>query len=106
MTIDATFGRISNMSDMPRFEQDWFFLGFVQEDEFEELFQLAKKYKCDLNHDQKNQAVYTNNPFRIDSVRKRLWGHRWAIDKEWVSNNPDLAGFDPRKCKKVKKVSS
>jgi hypothetical protein len=91
------------MSDMPRFEQDWFFLGFVKETELPELFELAKKYKCDLKHDEKVKAVYSNNPFRIDSIRKRLWGHRWAISSEWLEENPQLAGFDPRKCKKIKK---
>ena len=46
------------MSDMPRFEQDWYFVGFVKETELSELFQLAKKYKCDLKHDEKVKAVY------------------------------------------------
>jgi len=91
------------MSDMPRFEQDWYFVGFVKETELPELFQLAKKYKCDLKHDDKVKAVYSNNPFRIDSIRKRLWGHRWAINNNWVKDNPQLAGFDPRKKIKSKK---
>ena len=93
------------MADMPRFEQDWYFVGFVQQDELPQLFELAKKYKCDLKHDDKVKAVYSNNPFRIDSIRKRLWGHRWAINSEWVNENPELADFDPRKKIKKKKRS-
>lgn len=85
---------------MPRFERDWFFLGFAQQDELPQLFELAKKYKCDLKTEGERGIVYSNNPFRIDSIRLRLWGHRWAIHNEWVKENPDLVGFDPRKCKK------
>ena len=88
---------------MPRFEQDWYFLGFVKQEELNDLFELAKKNKCDLKHDEKTKAVYSDNPFRIDSIRKRLWGHRWAINEDWVKENPHLSGFDPRKRKKIKK---
>jgi len=91
------------MSAMPRFEKDWYFLGFAQEDELPQLFELAKKYKCELKTEGKRCAVYSNNPFRIDSIRLRLWGHRWAINKTWLAENPHLSGFDPRKCKKIKK---
>lgn len=95
------------MSAMPRFEKDWYFLGFVQDDERSKLEQLATKYKCALQqrHAQmgNKRAIYSNNPFRIDSIRKRLWDHRWAIHKNWVDENPKLKDFDPRKCKKIKK---
>ena len=91
------------MSAMPRFEKDWYFLGFAQKDELPQLFELAKKYKCDLKTEGKRGIVYSNNPFRIDSIRLRLWGHRWAINKTWLEENPHLSGFDPRKCKKIKK---
>jgi len=30
-----------------------------------------------------------------------LWGHRWAIHSDWLTENPDLKDFDPRR--KVKK---
>jgi len=83
-------------NNMPRFEKDWYFLGFAQEDELPKLLELAKKYKCELKATDKRGAVFSNNPFRIDSIRKRLWGHRWAIHEQWVNENPDLAGFDPR----------
>ena len=62
------------MSDMPRFERDWFFLGFAQQNELPQLFELAKKYKCDLKTEGERGIVYSNNPFRIDSIRLRLWG--------------------------------
>jgi len=41
-------------------------------------------------------SVFVDNPFRIDSIRKRLWGHRWATHKNWVDENPKLKDFDPR----------
>ena len=83
-----------------------YFLGFVEQSEQEKLFKIAKNYKCDLRMDQESTAVFCDNAFRIDSIRNKLWGHRWAINKDWVEKNPQLAGFDPRKCKKVKKVPS
>ena len=88
---------------MPRFDRDWYFLGFVDEGDSQELNELAAKYKCKLKSQGNKNAVYSSNPFRIDSIRKRLWGHRWAIHKDWLRENPELKDFDPRKCKKIKK---
>jgi len=90
------------MSAMPRFEKDWYFLGYVDRSDYPELFKLLAKYKCTMK-DGPRYSVYVNNPFRIDSIRLRLWGHRWAINKTWLEENPHLSGFDPRKCKKIKK---
>ena len=90
------------MSAMPRFEKDWYFLGSVDRYDYKEFIELLEKYKCTMK-DSPSNSVYINNPFRIDSIRKRLWGHRWAINKTWLEENPHLAGFDPRKCKKIKK---
>ena len=87
---------------MPRFEKDWYFLGYADRSDYPELSELLAKYKCTMK-DGSRDSVYVNNPFRIDSIRKRLWGHRWAINKNWVNENPDLADFDPRKVKKIKK---
>ena len=82
-------------NDMPRFEKDWYFLGFVDQCDYQELSGLVAKYKCTMK-DGSRDSVYVNNPFRIDSLRKRLWGHRWAIHKNWVDENPKLKDFDPR----------
>ncbi len=82
-------------NDMPRFEKDWYFLGFVDRHDLKQLSELLAKYKCTMK-DGSRDSVYVNNPFRIDSLRKRLWGHRWAIHKNWVDENPKLKDFDPR----------
>jgi len=82
-------------SDMPRFEKDWYFLGFVDRYDYKEFIELLAKYKCTMRGGPR-KSVFVNNPFRIDSIRKRLWGHRWATHKDWMSENPSLADFDPR----------
>ena len=87
-------------NDMPRFEKDWYFLGFMDRYDFKQLSELLAKYKCTMK-DGSRDSVYVNNPFRIDSIRKRLWGHRWATHKNWVDENPKLKDFNPRK--KIKK---
>ena len=83
------------MTNMPRFEKDWYFLGFVDRYDYKEFIELLAKYKCTMRGGPR-KSVFVNNPFRIDSIRKRLWGHRWAIHKDWVNENPSLADFDPR----------
>ena len=88
------------MSAMPQFEKDWYFLGYADRSDYPELSELLAKYKCTMK-DGSRDSVYVNNPFRIDSIRKRLWGHRWATHKNWVDENPELKDFDPRK--KIKK---
>ena len=90
------------MSAMPRFEKDWYFLGSVDRYDYKEFIELLAKYKCTMK-DSPSNSVYVDNPFRIDSIRKRLWGHRWATHKNWVDENPHLKDFDPRKVKKIKK---
>ena len=86
------------MSDMPLFGKGQYFLGFVEHEEVEKLLTLLEKYKCksyEINCDL--GRVELDNPFRIDSIRKRIWRHRWAIHKNWIDENPDLNDFDPRK---------
>ena len=87
---------------MPRFEGKWFFLGYVDRYDYKEMCSLLTKYKTEMKGGPKG-SVYVDNPFRIDSIRKRLWGHRWAINKTWLDENPHMIGFDPRKVKKIKK---
>ena len=106
---------IMSFNDMPRFEKDWYFLGYVERSDYPELSELLAKYKCTMKDGARikesvltltgstRYSVYVNNPFRIDSIRKRLWGHRWAINKGWLDENPELKDFDPRKVKKIKK---
>ena len=92
---------------MPNFDKNgWFFLGFVDGGEFKELQPLIAKYKCKLKTNEPEEkygnlhGAFVDCPFRIDSIRKRLWGHRWATYKNWVNDNPELKDFDPRKVKK------
>jgi len=85
-------------SDMPSFESKWFFLGYADRYDYKELSELLAKYKCTMkDNPNPSNSVYVDNPFRIDSIRKRLWGHRWATDKDWLANNPHEKDFDPRK---------
>jgi len=90
---------------MPSFEDKWFFLGHVRPSEQEELQSLLKKYNVRGRDEfpySDPTAIYVDNAFRIDSIRKRLWGHRWATDKDWLANNPHEKDFDPRKVIKKK----
>ena len=80
---------------MPLFKSDWHFFGFVQKNEIEDLEKLLIKYKCKKRYGPSG-LVHLNDPFRIDSIRKRLWGHRWATSKNWIDENPHLKDFDPR----------
>ena len=91
-----------SLNDMSRFGKDWYFLGSVDRYDYKEFIELLAKYKCTMK-DSPSNSVYVDNPFRIDSIRKRLWGHRWATHKNWVDENPELKDFDPRKVKKIKK---
>jgi len=84
---------------MPKFDRgSWFFLGHDLTERDQKLQELLTKYKvkADFREYRGRSAVFVNNAFRIDSIRKRLWGHRWATHKDWMSENPSLADFDPR----------
>ena len=85
---------------MPKFERgDWFFLGHDLAETNPKLQELLTKYKvkADFRNFRGRSVVYVNNAFRIDSIRKRLWGHRWAIHADWVRENPEFKDFDPRR---------
>ena len=89
---------------MPKFDRgSWFFLGHDLTERDQKLQELLTKYKvkADFREYRGRSAVFVNNAFRIDSIRKRLWGHRWAIHSDWVAENPEFKNFDPRQ--KVKK---
>ena len=91
-------------NSMPKFDRgSWFFLGHDLTERDQKLQELLTKYKvkADFREYRGRSAVFVNNAFRIDSIRKRLWGHRWAIHSDWLTENPDLKDFDPRQ--KVKK---
>ena len=81
----------------------WFFLGHDLSANDPKLLELLKKYKvrADFRVYRGRSAVFVNNAFQIDSIRLRLWGHRWAIHSDWLAENPELKDFDPRR--KVKK---
>ena len=85
---------------MPKFETSgWYFFGYDLEKTDPEFQQLLAKYKvnADFRDYRGRSAVFVDNCFRIDSIRKRLWGHRWAIHSDWLNENPDLKDFDPRR---------
>ena len=91
-------------NSMPKFDRgSWFFLGHDLTERDQKLQELLTKYKvkADFRDYRGRSAVFVNNAFRIDSIRKRLWGHRWAIHSDWLAENPELKDFDPRQ--KVKK---
>lgn len=75
----------------------WFFVGFVKDDEFDQAREIAESYKCKIRgpwiYSQK--ATYADNAFRVSSIRNKLWGHRWATSCDWLTENPDMADFDP-----------
>jgi len=79
----------------------WWLFGYDVDETDQKFQELLKKYKAvaDFRTIDGRTIVFINDPFRIDSIRKRLWGHRWATHKNWVSENPDLADFDPRRKK-------
>jgi hypothetical protein len=92
------------MTMMPKFDKGpWFFLGHDLNKADPKLLELLAKYKvkADFRQYRGRSAVFVNNPFRIDSIRQRLWGHRWAVHSDWLNEHPDWAGFDPRR-KKIK----
>ena len=85
---------------MPKFERgSWFFLGHDLTERDQKLQELLTKYKvkADFRDYRGRSAVFVNNAFRIDSIRKRLWGHRWAIHSDWLTENPDMQTFEPRR---------
>ena len=86
-------------NSMPKFERGgWFFLGHDLNESSIELQELLQKYKvkADFRNYRGRSAVFVNNAFRVDSIRKRLWGHRWAVHSDWLDENQDLRNFDPR----------
>ena len=86
-------------NSMPKFDRGgWFFLGHDLAESDSEFQQLLAKYKvkADFRNFRGRSAVFVDNAFCVDSIRKRLWGHRWAVHSDWLSENPDLADFDPR----------
>ena len=85
---------------MPKFDKGrWFFLGHDLNKTDPKLVKLLAKYKvkADFRTLRGRSVVYVNNPFRIDSIRMRLWGHRWAIHSDWLREHPDMKNFDPRR---------
>tara|TARA_R100000700_G_scaffold40878_1_gene58206 strand:+ start:1553 stop:1861 length:309 start_codon:yes stop_codon:yes gene_type:complete len=77
-------------------KQDWFFVGFVKDDEYNHATQIAESYKCKIKGDfYSDKALFVDNSFRVSSIRNKLWGHRWATSCDWLAENPDLASFDP-----------
>tara|TARA_R110002072_G_scaffold192994_1_gene350178 strand:- start:440 stop:745 length:306 start_codon:yes stop_codon:yes gene_type:complete len=76
--------------------EDWFFVGFVKDDEFLQAKRIAKSYKCNVKGDMySNRAMYIDNAFRVSSIRNKLWGHRWAYSCDWLAENPGMENFDP-----------
>ena len=85
-------------SGMPLFEGRWFYFGLVSPNEIEDFKKLTEKYKVKYKteeHETKT-CFYLNDPWRVDSIRKRLWGHRWAVYKNWLKEHPQWEGYDPR----------
>jgi len=84
-------------NDMPNFtKSEWDLFGTVEDSDKPVLEKLLKKYKCKARY-LSDGKTYVDNIFRIDSIRLRLWGHRWATYKNWIDENPELKDFDPRK---------
>tara|TARA_R110000751_G_scaffold124468_2_gene225668 strand:- start:539 stop:823 length:285 start_codon:yes stop_codon:yes gene_type:complete len=74
----------------------WFFVGFVKDDEFDQAREIAESYKCKIDRQYPVPgSTYANNAFRVSSIRNKLWGHRWATSCDWLTENPELADFDP-----------
>ena len=75
---------------------DWFFVGFVKEDEYSRASEIAESYKCKVKGDfYSDKALFVNNSFRVSSIRNKLWGHRWATSGTWLAENPGMENFDP-----------
>tara|TARA_R110001583_G_scaffold123538_1_gene274977 strand:+ start:1120 stop:1389 length:270 start_codon:yes stop_codon:yes gene_type:complete len=68
---------------------EWFFLGHVLTANDPKLLELLKKYKvkADFRAYRGRSAVFVNNAYRISSIRKRLWGHPWAIHSDWLAED-------------------
>jgi hypothetical protein len=73
----------------------WFFVGFIKDDEFDQAREIAESYKCRSKVIFISGSTYVNNAFRVSSIRNKLWGHRWATSCDWLTENPELADFDP-----------
>ena len=85
---------------MPKFDRGpWFYLGHDLSKTDPKLCKLLANYKvkADFREHRGRSVVYVDNPFRIDSIRKRLWGHRWAVHSDWLKEHPDMKDFDPRR---------
>jgi len=85
---------------MPKFDRGpWFFLGHDLSETDPKLLELLAKYrvKADFREYRGRSAVFIDSAFRIDSIRKRLWGHRWAVHSDWLKENPDMQTFEPRR---------
>jgi len=67
----------------------WFFLGHDLSSNDPKLLELLKKYKvkADFRVYRGRSAVFVNSPYRISSIRKRLWGDPWAIHSDWQAEN-------------------
>jgi hypothetical protein len=67
----------------------WFFLGHDLSANDPKLLELLKKYKvkADFRAYRGRSAVFVNSPYRIGSIRKRLWGDPWAIHSDWQAEN-------------------
>lgn len=77
-------------------KQEWFFVGFVKDGEYNRARQIAESYKCKYKGDiYSDTAFFVDNGFRVSSIRNKLWGHRWAIHCNWLSENPDMEHFNP-----------
>ena len=77
-------------------KQDWFFVGFVQDHEYQQATQIAESYKCKVKGDfYSDKALFVDNSFRVSSIRNKLWGQRWATSCDWLSENPGMETFDP-----------
>ena len=67
----------------------WFFLGHDLSATDPKLLELLKKYKAqaDFRVYRGRSAVFVDSPYRIGSIRKRLWGDPWAIHSDWQAEN-------------------
>ena len=68
---------------------EWFFLGHDLSATDPKLLELLKKYKAqaDFRVYRGRSAVFINSAYRIGSIRKRLWGHPWAIHSDWLAED-------------------
>jgi hypothetical protein len=76
---------------------EWFFLGTVERKELYRCKFLCRQYQTDIKIEKKNQKtrIYVADAVIAEAIREEIWDHKWALHKDWLSQNEEYIDFDP-----------